>query len=246
MITFKIADGCGPTGSVLRQLVGSGHAAKTGVVCWGRGHNGTEPTLNANAGRSNKLQQLQKFKNAGILTVPFFATLPTAAEDFPVLGRKLSHTGGKDIALIMQPGDAPLFPSDFYTRYVPRLTEFRTWVYRKRHLATYEKRLTKPEQFLRRPRVGANYRNGFTFQLVGSESVPEGLRDIAARCVDALGLDFGAVDILKGIDGKFYVLEVNCGPGVEGETRQGITALAAKIRKWETLGFPRRNGANEA
>jgi RimK-like ATP-grasp domain len=242
MLTFRIADGCTPTGKVLRQLVGTGHAGSTGVVCWGRGYTGPERTLNAKAGAANKFQQLQKFKAAGILTPPFWEQVPTAPENFPVLGRKLSHHGGTDIALIMQPGDAALFPSDFYTRYIPRLTEFRTWIYRRRHLATYEKRLTKPGQY---KKVGANWRNGFTFQLVPSESVPDGLRVIAAKCVDCLGLDFGAVDILKGVDDKLYVLEVNTAPGVETNGRQGIQALAAKIKKWEQLGFPRRNGDAE-
>lgn len=240
-ITFKLADGCIRTGTVLRQLVGVSQRPQTGVVCWGRGHNGTEPTLNARAGAANKLQQLQKFKAAGILTPPFWEQLPTAAEDFPVLGRKLSHHGGLDIRLFLQPDDIKDFgPSDFYTRFVPRTTEYRTWIYRRRHLATYEK--IRKGGFRRRSTVNANYKNGFAFQLVPSESIPDGIRDIASRCIDALGLDFGAVDIMRGQDQKLYVLEVNSAPGVEGEGRQAIQALARKIKRWEELNFPKRNG----
>ena len=237
MLQFKIAEGCGPTGNTLRKLCEGGHAARTGIVCWGRGHNGTEPTLNARAGAANKLQQLRKFKDAGILVPPFWEQVPTAPEDFPVLGRTLSHHGGKDIQLLMQSGDAKFVHADYFLRYIPRKTEFRTWVYRKRHLGTYEKRQTKLAN-----RIGANYRNGFSFQLLPSDTVPEGIRDIAASAVHALGLDFGAVDILQGEDSKLYVLEVNTAPGVEGENRQVIQALARKIMRWETLNFPRRNG----
>jgi RimK-like ATP-grasp domain len=242
MLTFKIADGCGPTGQRLRQLVGPGPASSMGVVCWGRGHNGTEPSLNALASSSNKLQQLQKFKAGGLLTPPFWEQLPTAAENFPVLGRKLQHHGGLDIKLFMQPQDQQDFGHfDFYTRFVPRATEYRSWVYRRRHLATYEK-LRKPG-FRRRSTVNANYRNGFAFTLMASESVPEGLREIAAKAVDLLGLDFGAVDVLRGMDGKLYVLEVNTAPGIQGEDRAGFQALGRKIRRWAELGCPKRNGA---
>ena len=243
MLEFRIADGCAPTGNLLRHLVGDGpDDGNVGVVCWGRGYAGDEHALNARAGSANKLQQLQQFQSAGILTPPFWTQIPTAPGDFPVLGRRLAHHGGNDISLIMQPSDAALYPSDFYTRYIPRQTEYRSWIYRRRHLGTYEKRLTKPSAYRR---IGANWRNGFHFDLTPSEAVPEALRDLAARSVAVLGLDFGAVDILKGVDGHFYVLEVNTAPGVEGENRQAIQSLARKIRRWEALGFPRRNGAQE-
>jgi hypothetical protein len=240
VINFRIAEGFAITGGILRKLVGSGHAAPAGVVCWGRGYTGAEPTLNAQAGRANKLQQLQKFKDAGILTPMFWTKVPTEPSDFPVLGRTLHHHGGKDIALLMQPNDATWANSDYFMRYVPRATEYRVWVYRRRHLGTYEKRQVKASN-----RIGANHRNGFSFQLLNSDTVPEGLRDISARAVDVLGLDFGAVDVLKGVDQKLYVLEVNSAPGVEGENRQVIQALATKIRTWEKLGFPKRNGATK-
>jgi len=242
MLEFKIADGCAPTGTVLRKLCGTGHATRTGVVCWGRGHNGTEPTLNARAGAANKLQQLRQFRDGGILVPPFWEKVPTAPQDFPVLGRTASHHGGRDIKLLMQPDDLKFYTGlDYFIRYIPRQTEFRTWIYRRRHLGTYEKIQTKASN-----RIGANYRNGFSFQLVNADSVPEGLRDIAARAVDLLGLDFGAVDVLRGTDSKLYVLEVNTAPGVEGENRQVIQSLANKIQRWESLGFPRRNGEGKS
>lgn len=240
MLQFKIAEGFGPTGQLLRKLAGAGHATPTGVVCWGRGYNGTEPTLNARAGAANKLQQLQKFQDAGILTPKFWTKVPTEPSDFPVLGRTLHHHGGRDIALLMQPADATWANSDYFMRYVPRETEYRVWVYRRRHLGTYQKVQTKASN-----RIGANHRNGFSFQLLNSDNVPEGLRDLAAKAVDCLGLDFGAVDVLKGVDGKYYVLETNSAPGVEGENRQVIQALATKIRNWDRLGFPKRNGSTK-
>lgn len=243
MLTYRIATGCEKTGALLRQLVGNGHASRTGVVCWGLGHHGTEPTLNARAGAANKLQQLQKFKAVGIHVPEFWEKLPSAADVFPVLGRKLHHHGGTDIRLIMEPEMLQIFsPSDFYVRYVPRATEYRSWIYRRRHLATYEKRLVRPEEAARRNRVGANHRNGYAFLLMNSQLVPNGIREIASQAVETLGLDFGAVDILKGVDGQYYVLEINTGPGAESADRAGLRSLAEKIKNWERLGFPKRNG----
>lgn len=246
-LQFKFANGCEKTGALLRELVGRGQSSKTGVVCWGVGHTGAEPTLNARASSANKLQQLQKFKAGGLLTVPFFEQLPSAAEAFPVLGRNFRHHGGTDIKLLMEPEMAQIFSkSDFYTGYVPRATEYRSWVYRRRHLATYQKRLVRPEEALRRNRVGANHRNGYAFLLMNSDLVPEGLRDIASKACDILGLDFGAVDILKGVDGGYYVLELNSAPGSESADRAGLKGLGEKIKNWERLGFPRRNGEANA
>src|SRR6266436_2580419 len=149
MIQYRIVGGCEKAGALLKQLVGSGHAAKTGVVCWGMGYNGTEPSLNARCGTSNKLQQLQKFKAAGLLVPDFWEKVPSAPDQFPCLGRKLKHHGGTDIALLMQPDDVSLpwvraKQPDFFTKWVPRDTEYRCWIYRRRHLAAYEKRRVRP------------------------------------------------------------------------------------------------------
>lgn len=42
----------------------------------------------------------------------------------------------------------------------------------------------------------------------------ERVEDLAVEAVDALGLDFGAVDIIKDTDGNVYVLEVNTAAGL--------------------------------
>ena len=41
-----------------------------------------------------------------------------------------------------------------------------------------------------------------------------GARPLAKKAVEALGLDFGGVDVIKDSDGKWYVLEVNSAPGL--------------------------------
>ena len=42
----------------------------------------------------------------------------------------------------------------------------------------------------------------------------ERIEQLAVQAIDALGLDFGAVDIIKDEEGRVYVLEVNTAPGL--------------------------------
>jgi len=77
---------------------------------------------------------------------------------------------------------------------------------------------------------------------VTEANIPRAAVELAGDALQAIGLDFGAVDILVGKDGQNYVLECNSAPGVEGDDRQVIRALARKIANWERNGFLRRNG----
>ena len=73
------------------------------------------------------------------------------------------------------------------------------------------------------------------------QEVSEELTSLGKQAVDALGLDFGAVDIILGADGRYSVLECNSAPGVESP-RQAITSLVNHIERWARNGFKRRNG----
>lgn len=197
------------------------------------------PSLNAKAGVARgKLKQLETLSKAGVL-VPEFSTKGPAKLPFPLLGRKLKHTGGKDIKLYLQPKDIDYKgASDFYVRFIPSVKEWRTWVFRREVLASYEKVLGRRE--LLDLGVGRNESNGFVFEYRDSEVAPRGAVQVGVEAVAACGLDFGAVDILEGTDGKFYVLEVNTAPGANGAKAVGLRKLAKRIAKWERDGYPQR------
>jgi hypothetical protein len=167
---------------------------------------------------------------------------------FPVLARKLRHTGGKDIRICLNAREAAqwlLEGWDFLSPVVPSRGEFRVWIYRRRHLASYEKVLVHPEWRRRYKKVrqfGRSYRLGWTTRLVPSEQVDRAVVDIASRAVEALGMDFGAVDVLIGEDGVPHVLEVNSAPGATEGSRFALNALADKIARWVEGGFKRRRG----
>lgn len=253
-IGVLVADGSGKTGELIRQMLrergvdvlerDATHNA-VGYISYGVPGKITEkPILNNKCGGS-KYDQLVKMKDMGIPVPPFAnaSNLNSVREmKFPILGRKLHHKGGTDIMVTMQPEDVPTRMGQgaaFFTEFIPIQTEYRVWIYRRQHLGTYEKFLQYPEKY---KRVGRNYANGFAFRLVTANNIPREAVDIASKTVQGLGLDFGAVDILKGTDGKLYVLEVNTAPGVEGENRQVIQSLVDKMARWVSLGFPKRKG----
>ena len=250
-VKLHIAQNCGPTGRILGKLLTEAGIQLTqgpadAHVCWGAGGAYGAHTLNARCSSRNKLDELIALFNAGVQTVPVFR-VPHPSDlgslPYPVLARKLQHHGGFDIRYCknaLRAKRALAAGRQFFTRYIPSTTEFRVWVYRRRHLGTYEKVLAHPE--MRKRMIGRNYKNGYAFQLVREESIPRTAVDLAVRAVDALGLDFGAVDVLLGRDGKFYVLECNSAPGVQDEGRQVIQSLAAHIARWVKKGYPPRKG----
>ena len=67
------------------------------------------------------------------------------------------------------------------------------------------------------------------------EVVKQRHRDIAHQAIQALGLQFGAVDIGERADGSLLVLEVNRAAGVEGGT---VEAYARAVRRWITGEWP--------
>lgn len=242
-VRLIVAKTSGPTGrtleGLLRDLGVPVSQTGKGLVSYGVPLNTSQPCLNANAGVGSKVEQLRKLQKSDVL-VPRFWVGENPAE-FPVLARKSQHHGGTDIRVVLQPEEVPWRRAagfSHFVKFLPIVREYRVWVYRRQHLATYSKDMAHPEEY--KYNGGRNHRNGFAFNLVKSEAVPRGAVEMAVKAVSALDLDFGAVDILQSTDGRFYVLEVNTAPGVEGAARQGLRSLAQKIAKWAQNGYPNR------
>lgn len=230
----------GPTGRLLKAMLderGLLGGQIQGVVNYGYNGRGRDlPTLNENAGRQDKYQELIKLDDVGVRTIPFSKHAGDLDVRGIILGRKLHHTCGRDILF-----NPEWHMRDFYTQLVPKIKEFRIWAFRGQHLATYEKTLNYP---IKNGRGGRNkeiwnWRNGYAYNFRQPADIPERLKKLGCDAVEALLLDFGAVDILQGEDRRFYVLEVNTAPGVEGR-RQGLTSLVNCIERWAKDGFPAR------
>jgi hypothetical protein len=122
---------------------------------------------------------------------------------------------------------------DFYSKYIPTSREFRVHAFRGEVLKISEKLLTDQEKF-EVPWI-RNFDNGYTFRQVRDLRgfLRTRVEDAGKNAVDALGLDFGAVDVILGDDGEVYVLEVNTGPGLADAS---LEVYAKKFA--ELLGIP--------
>lgn len=166
----------------------------------------------------NKIKAFEKFKANGVSTVPW-TTSRAAAEKWAEDGHTVvcrNRVEGYDGAgiLLIAPEDyepeigLPGVP--LYTWFVPDTTEYRITV-AFGEVVTRQKKVRikgKPEhEYNDRIRTTAG---NYGFDLV--DLVPNtGIVPNSIKAVQALGLDFGGVDILS--DGvKSYVLEVNTAP----------------------------------
>lgn len=86
--------------------------------------------------------------------------------------------------------------------------EYRVHIFQGKSIRISEKFYNNPD----------NKKDGYTtIKPTCSDEVRKKLRSAAKRAVEAVGLDFGAVDILTA-ENEVYVLEVNSAPGVGGTT----------------------------
>lgn len=183
-----------------------------------------EPRLNHQnsvASAVNKLFTFHLLKEAGVSIPPYAASTrySTNTTDSIWLARhRVTGHGGEGITVV-RPGeefpDAPL-----YVQYIPKLVEFRVHVFQQpdesRILLRQKLRSSTAEQD-RDQRLIRNHANGWVFGLPREpDEVQDSVAYEAIKAVKALGLDFGAVDVIIGRDdGKAYVLEVNTAPGAD-------------------------------
>lgn len=159
-----------------------------------------------------------------------------ASKSEVLLGRRVNHTQGRDIILCLQREDvkrALALPNDerpaFFTSYIPTSREFRVHVFEKEVLKISEKILTDEDKF----QVSwiRNFENGYTFRNVRDigDTVLNNISQAAIAAIEALGLDFGAVDIVLSDDGFWYVLEVNTGPSLGDNSLEVYVTKFAEI-----------------
>lgn len=242
-VRLVVARGSRPTGAVLERLLQG--VAGDATVSYGCRLTPGPRVLNAMAGGGNKYHELEILAKHGVLVPRFglFRDVTGPVKPLPILARRFNHHGGTDIRLCGTPASVRFWAQrrDFWTQVIPNDREYRVWVYRNAHLGTYEKVKVRAG----RAGFGRNYRNGYAFQLVSKDAVPRDAVRLGQEAIRALGLDFGAVDIIHGEDGKYYVLEVNSAPGVQGDTRQCIQGLARHIGNWVEKGCPARKERDE-
>lgn len=127
----------------------------------------------------------------------------------------LNGHSGAGIVLARKPEE--LAEAPLYTEYIRKTEEFRIHV--GRHGVFFVQRKARKRDV---PKEEVNWKirnhqNGFIYANQ-NVIVDDDVCDDAITAVQALGLDFGAVDVIIGLDGKHYILEVNTACGLEGTT----------------------------
>lgn len=188
---------------------------------------------------SNKLQAFQRFRDAGVQTPEWTAQREVAAQwmatnDIIILRHQLTGHSGAGIELLTPPHEGGTFPAaPLYVKYKKKKKEFRVHVFKspagtlevidvqqKRKRADYEGEHNYQVR---------NYHTGWIYAREAIQE-PRGLRDLAKGAIEALGLDFGAIDLIwNERENQCYVLEVNTAPGLQ---RQTLTNYVEAIKEW--------------
>ena len=203
---------------------------------WGKSYGYNKPAINAHINSFDKFQAFEQFEEYHVPCPITFRinnwqlhSMPTKQE--PWLARKRNHIKGKDIVIcqnqrtVIQATET----HDFFSVYIPTKTEFRVWVFKDKAFSVSEKLYKGEGEYTG---IMRNRRFGFKFEAQDHQLENDALCKPAIAAVKSLNMDFGAVDILQGKDGKYYVLEVNSMPHIDSTKRVSGIRLAKLISKW--------------
>ena len=171
---------------------------------------------------SCKIRTFELLTSADVPTVPWTTNCDEALEWITknkamVVARTLTRASSGRGAHFTDNPDL-LVNAPLYTKYVKKQAEYRVNVAfgtiinirQKRRRTNFEGEVDN---------LCRSHDNGWVFCSEGVDKSNETLRSLGINSISALGLDFGAVDIIyNAYFNSFYVLEVNSAPGMEGET----------------------------
>ena len=178
------------------------------------------------------VNKLRTFEALSPEITPPWTVDPLVAREWgsPVVCRHLltSHSG-RGIEIVGPGVDIPDAP--LYTKYIKKTSEWRV------HVAFGEvidvtRKIRDPNREVTDWQV-RNHSNGFIFARESGEPPSPSITLYALEAIKALGLDFGAVDIVwSNYYQRAYVLEVNSAPGMEGQTLDAyVEAFEARIEE---------------
>lgn len=199
------------------------------IINWGNPPNRHWPfrpkTLNPEVMTAiDKLDSFEAFKEHEVRCPPFTTDYKKAAlwaAERSLVGRSLLRSYEGRGIVITKAGEPPARQDAqgrnvvLWTRYVPKMEEYRVHVFNGKAIDVAQKR--------KKHGVKANgqvrsYRNGWIFARENLD-LPKGIRELGVQAVKAVGLGFGAVDIIwNQAKDRCYVLEVNTAPGLDGQT----------------------------
>lgn len=170
---------------------------------------------------SNKLTAFQAFQTAGIIEIPEFTTDIEVSKRLVGEGKvivcRTSLNGHSGAGIVVAAREEDLVAAPLYTVYRKKKKEYRVHVAFGRVIDVQQKR--KRVDFDGDTDYAVrNHHTGWVYCREDVD-VSEARDNLAVRAVVAVGLDFGAVDIIYNEYSNSYILlEVNTAPGLEGTT----------------------------
>lgn len=246
----------GEDGKLTTALNGTGKKliVRYGTTAFGASEKKVDRVLNsakAVKGSSDKYGSLNVLEEAGVPVAPhatvneFLNNKATQNKiGFPCIARNFSHFGGKDITIVQNDkglkNNVNLVNKDYVLRLIKNTREFRTFAFKSPKEGKYITIRSVEKVFKGdgpKPKIGAtvtkqnivkNFKSGYRYEY--SEDIPDRVRELGRKTVEALGLDFAAVDIIQDLDNpeNFYVLEANTAPGNHGN-QNTISRLCDKF-----------------
>ena len=202
---------------------------------------------------SHKLLAREQFRDQGVPTPPLFRRVgEIKEEDLPVVGRTTRHHKGQGFWLcrtLREVSQASSAGATHFLGFIPNTREYRVHTFiRSKSLGKPVKERT-PEDYKSikisekvwtgkgtpDPNIPQkNHQFGWTF--LGQQNRREEelavVRQSAKMAIAALGMDFGAVDIMYQIRYKLpYVLEINSTPSLADENSDTCERYAGQITK---------------
>lgn len=247
--TVRISSDGAETGALLQDYLldrGVFNPKGPATVCYGLSTNRT-PRLNG-ACQSDKITRMRCMQEAGVRLVPWTDDPHRAAQmHFPLFARRTYGMGAKDLVPVFQPEEIPWRVAagwKWFSEIVPIERELRVWVWRGEVLQSFEKVMQRPADY---KTLGRNFGQGFDF--VPFPFAPPYSTE-AITSTAALGLDFAAIDMLVGKDGRVYVLEANTAPGaIRSGAQRTLAKLADRIEEWcraDCPEYPQRTYASKS
>jgi glutathione synthase/RimK-type ligase-like ATP-grasp enzyme len=190
---------------------------------------------------TNKYACFEHLAAHTVSTPPFTNTIGLAREWLHNGGKVVCRTvlnghGGEGIVLAENVDE--LVPAPLYTYYIPKKHEYRIHIFNGEIIDISEKRMRnkaeRPENFNKYIR---NHDNGWVF-CRNNIFAPDCVEKAAQEAMEALGLMFGAADVIyREANKQAYVLEVNTAPGMDDVTSD---AYANAIRLYMDRGHVRQ------
>jgi glutathione synthase/RimK-type ligase-like ATP-grasp enzyme len=164
---------------------------------------------------ANKLKTFNKLSQHGV-SIPVFTTDREVAEDWDgvVVCRKVLN-GSQGSGIVIAETSDQIVDAPLYTKHVRHKHEFRVHVMNGEVIDFTQKKkrsgVGEVSNFVR------NHEGNWVFCREGVV-LPEDVKAQSIKAVEALGLDFGAVDVAyREREDKAFVLEVNTSPGMDEE-----------------------------